>query len=472
MADGILLRVRESDLFATRCVTRLPFRFGGVTMNEAPLLTARALIETADGQRVEGFSSDLLVPKWFRKDREQSPADDAMELQRSAAAAAAALKDETLGFMSAFDLWWHGYRELVQSQREDSGDLLVRGFGLALLERAVLDAVCRATGKSFFEALVADVFAFRPGKVHPGLADWDLQKGLPEKPLQSVQVRHTVGLMDPLSVREIALEKRMEDGLPQALEEDIERYGLTLFKVKIGLGQAHDQRRLLDLARFFRSRDCDVRWTVDGNEQFQDLEQLVELFRSVAADTHGQHFLKSLLYIEQPLHRAATFEPARNAAMAELEEYAPVIIDEADTNVGSFARAVALGYRGVSVKNCKGVFRALLNRGICETSPGDLFQSAEDLTNLPVLALQQDLATIAALGLPHAERNGHHYFAGLTHLPQQEARDALAAHPDLYRENGRIVLRIENGALQLGSIQKPGFGYDVPIRVDERTPVQ
>ena len=88
------LRVRDVSLFTTRCVTRLPFRFGSVTMNEAPLLTARALIETADGQRSEGFSSDLLVPKWFRKDREQSPAEDALELQRSATAAAAVLLDE------------------------------------------------------------------------------------------------------------------------------------------------------------------------------------------------------------------------------------------------------------------------------------------------------------------------------------------------------------------------------------------
>ena len=67
----------------------------------------------------------------------------------------------------------------------------------------------------------------------------------------------------------------------------------------------------------------------------------------------------------------------------------------------------------MSVKNCKGVFRALLSRGLCELADDGSFQSAEDLTNLPVLALQQDLATIAALGLPHVERNGHHYFKGL-----------------------------------------------------------
>ena len=33
----------------------------------------------------------------------------------------------------------------------------------------------------------------------------------------------------------------------------------------------------------------------------------------------------------------------------------------------------------------------------------------------------------------HVERNGHHYFRGLDHLPSEVAAEALAAHPDLYR---------------------------------------
>ena len=139
--------------------------------------------------------------------------------------------------------------------------------------------------------------------------------------------------------------------------------------------------------------------------------------------------------------------------------YAPVLIDEADDRLDAFPRAVELGYRGVSVKNCKGVFRALINRGRCDLSREKLFQSAEDLTNLPVVALQQDLATIAALGLQHVERNGHHYFRGLDHLPAAVASDALAAHPDLYtRDDHGVVLRIEGGRLQIGSLQQTGYG--------------
>ena len=151
--------------------------------------------------------------------------------------------------------------------------------------------------------------------------------------------------------------------------------------------------------------------------------------------------------------------------------------DEAPFNTfsGICRWAVELGYRGVSVKNCKGVIRAVINHARCErlrAAGTPAFQSAEDLTNLPVVALQQDLATIQALGLPHAERNGHHYFAGLAHLPPGEAAGAFAAHQDLYRRHGDgYALAIEGGALAVDSLACEGYGYACPIDFDARTPL-
>ena len=162
------LRATNTDLFVTECRTRLPFRFGAVTMEKAPLLTARVTIETASGSRAEGFSSDLLVPKWFQKGEGQSAEEDAEHLIGAARDAGGALS--ALGSASAFELWWKAYQQLILTQSDDADDLLVRGFGLALLERAILDAVCRVEQKSFFEALKLDLFGFRPGHVHADLA--------------------------------------------------------------------------------------------------------------------------------------------------------------------------------------------------------------------------------------------------------------------------------------------------------------
>jgi hypothetical protein len=84
--------------------------------------------------------------------------------------------------------------------------------------------------------------------------------------------------------------------------------------------------------------------------------------------------------------------------------------------------------------------------------------SAEDLTTQPGLALQQDLALVSLLGLGHVERNGHHYVRGLAALPVVEQRALLAAHPDLYVDDGGLVrLRITRGRLDIRSLACAGF---------------
>src|SRR5690606_14437090 len=81
-------------------------------------------------------------------------------------------------------------------------------------------------------------------------------------------------------------------------------------------------------------------------------------------------------------------------------------------------------------------------------------------TNLPVVALQADLASVAMLGITHVERNGHHYFRGLDHLTPAEQAEALARHGDLYAPTERgAVLRIDEGRITIGSLQTAGMGF-------------
>ena len=79
------------------------------------------------------------------------------------------------------------------------------------------------------------------------------------------------------------------------------------------------------------------------------------------------------------------------------------------------------------------------------------------------------LTAVAALGILHVERNGHHYFRGLEHLPRAEAKAALEAHPDLYEpfENSARLL-IRNGCLNVASLQGEGFGYGCELSLEER----
>ena len=164
------------------------------------------------------------------------------------------------------------------------------------------------------------------------------------------------------------------------------------------------------------------------------------------------------------MSRARTFDSSTAPGVARLAERAPVIIDEADATLDAFPRALKLGYGGVSMKACKGVIRALVNRARIDAQ-GSGLQSAEDLTNLPTLPLLQDLAVVSALGLPHVERNGHHYFRGAEHLTSSERTHLHGEHADLF--DAQCKLRIEDGSIALSSVAAArGFGYGGPVHGD------
>ena len=77
--------------------------------------------------------------------------------------------------------------------------------------------------------------------------------------------------------------------------------------------------------------------------------------------------------------------------------------------------------------------------------------SGEDLANVGPVALLNDLAAMAVLGMGDVERNGHHYFAGLGMFPPALQRAGCSAHPDLYamRPEGFAALRIVACALSI-----------------------
>ena len=141
------------------------------------------------------------------------------------------------------------------------------------------------------------------------------------------------------------------------------------------------------------------------------------------------------------------------------------IIDEADDSCNAFVAARALGYRGISSKSCKGIYKSLINATRAakwSTASEEFFVTGEDLTCQAGLAVQQDLALGALIGVTHAERNGHHYVDGFGDTPVDEADSFLAAHPDLYLRAGNSVrLAIHDGDLLTGSLTAPGFASGV-----------
>jgi len=199
--------------------------------------------------------------------------------------------------------------------------------------------------------------------------------------------------------------------------------------------------------------------TLDGNEQYETVDAVLELWRALGRTPALGRLVDSILFVEQPIARRT----ALSCDLGALGAARSVIIDESDADLDAFPRARAQGYRGVSSKSCKGFYKSLINAARCalwnrEAGREAFFMSAEDLTTQPGLALQQDLALVSVLGLGHVERNGHHYVRGLAAMAAGEQTAWLAAHPDLYVRDGELArLRITRGRLAIGSLARPGF---------------
>jgi hypothetical protein len=455
--------------------TRMPFRFGVITMRAAPVLTLEVEVEDRQGRRATGYAADLLAFRWFDKRPEKSLADNCADLLRAVEAARDLyLEAGRAGLRTPFQLFLDTCPEIERWALAADFNRLGASFGSSMLERAVIDALGRLRGKSY-AALVRDGdLGIELGAISPELAGRAIAEFVPEQPLERLHVRHTVGLVDPITAAEVR--ESVDDGLPETLEDYLQRDGIRYLKIKVAGALDEDVARLEVLAAVMYRHHAHYRISLDGNEQYQELDGFLALIEQLKRAPRLQHFWRDVLFIEQPLERTVAMDPAIRPAMEALCRDKPVIIDEADGWLTAFKDAVALGYRGTSHKNCKGIYKSLHNMALARAhnervGHRELFLSAEDLSNLPVVALQADLASVALLGIHHVERNGHHYFYGLGHLSAAEQADALARHPDLYERRGDTVfLRVRDGALACRSLQVPGMGFAAPPDMARLTP--
>ena len=454
MRSDATFSIDTVELFERPVQLRLPFRFGAATLDRAPQAFVRARIRFPDGRRAIGWAAEMMIPKWFDKSPQRSNARNLDDLRRSLALAAQAYASDRSA-RSAFghSALWH---ESLRSEGARQGlNALVAGFGAALVDRAVLDAVCRAFAIDFATAIRANVPRV-DAALAPDLRDFAFDVFLAGlEPAPAIAARHTVGLVDPLSAADVTA--RPDDDLPVALDEVIARYGHRFFKVKLSGAATADVERLVRIAAVLDARR-EYAITLDGNEQFESVDAVREFWSAVAGDPRVRRLAASTLYLEQPLPR----ELALAADVHSLAQCRPLVIDESDASYDAFPQARLLGYAGVSSKSCKGIYKSLVNAARCAYGRHVQrpFVTGEDLTAQAGIAVQQDLALVGLIGIGHVERNGHHYVAGFAgqHAPAAEQRAFGNAHPDLYEttpRGTRIVIR--NGMIALGSLRTPGF---------------
>jgi hypothetical protein len=479
----IQIKVKSFDARVQLITTRMPFRYGPAELTRCPHLYLTVTIEDSQGRTAQGIAADNLPPLWFdkgpAKSYRQQVSDQIQVLSWACEAAAAE------GHAEPFRLWLSTYRQTQALAGKAGLPPLLGGFGPALVERAIDDAVGRLLGLPFHILLSSGALGIDLGLADGKLIGINPAAGLPEQPLSSVAVRHTVGLSDPIRSSEISTDDRLNDGLPQSLDEVIRFYGVRHFKLKVGNRGSIDLEQLEAIAGVLDGELPNTAYacTIDGNEMYEAMEQLRPLIEGLRSRPGLQRLASSILFIEQPLARSAALDPERCCGIERLGF--PVIIDESDDSIESLPKALSLGYGGSSHKNCKGPFKGVINAARLHNARQDTGReyilSAEDLTNVGPVALNQDLAVLCALGIPHAERNGHHYFRGLSHISQATQQKMVDAYPGLYCQGSEYVrLNICDGLLDcrslnhtpgLGSIVWPGPEHLISVRDFDPTPL-
>lgn len=425
------------------------------------ILVVRVIVVSQAGERAVGCSGDRPSFGWLDK-RPETNAEAKLEMLLDLVEQAGAIYlDHGVEFGSPFGLWRRANDAVFARGREHGCEDLMSSYASALFERAVIDAVCRLEKKSFFEMVRANRLGIDAGAVHPELATIRWAEVLPAAPRSIFQIRHTVGLGDPIDGADLSDEERIHDGEPETLAEYAERDGLRYFKIKISGDPERDLERLGRIWRQVLSSIDQPVVTLDGNEAYSDIAKFEDFIKRFEAEEKG--LFQHTLFVEQPLTRALTLDQSTGVVVRRIARSIPLVIDEADGTVDAFRRAFSLGYSGCSHKNCKGVFKSLLNLGLVrhfeETTDREPFLTGEDLSNMPIVPLHQDFAALGVLGIDHCERNGHHYAFGLSHLGAGEKEAVKRNHPELYVErDGELFLRIENGSVRTGSLHGIGFG--------------
>jgi hypothetical protein len=436
------IAVRDIAFFERPVRFVRPFRFGAVVINATPQAFVRAEIEVEGRGTSVGASAELLVPKWFDKRPQLSPEQTVAALRRSLTIARE-LYLGVEGFHTAFALHARCMAPQVAACAGEDIPALAAAYGPAEIDKAILDALLRCCGVNFFEGMAGNIAGI-DARLTPDLRDEDVAQFLRRcQRLERVAIRHTVGLDDGIEG---------EGGVADANQNAGARY----FKLKLNGDVEHDVSRLVRIGRELTTLPHDYRVTLDANEQYADLAALRALTDRLDRDSALAPIAAKLLYIEQPMPRDIT----GRAPLGALARRA-FIIDEADESYDAFPVARALGYRGISSKSCKGIYKSIVNatRAAKWSASGEkFFITGEDLTCQAGLSVQQDLALGALIGVTHAERNGHHYVDGFGETPIAEAQAFMSAHPDLYVCDGNnIRLAIHDGDLLTGSLIAPGF---------------
>jgi len=219
-------------------------------------------------------------------------------------------------------------------------------FGLALIERAIIDGLCRAWRISVREAVVQNRFGLDLGELC--------------KPLQGSQPRD---LLSPrLGKAGTALRLLVTDAdcaAPDPLLAAIEQHAIARLSLSLTGEVDQDVGNLCTIANLIAASGRRLGVSLEGGGAFAQPGDLRRLFERLRENPLTHRLAPAIEFIEQPFPVDATFTNAAVAVFAEWPERPPMLVDEADENAPDASRALEWGYSGAVFRGARGLIPAI-----------------------------------------------------------------------------------------------------------------
>ena len=392
---------------------RAPYKFGASVVDRVTLLNVECVIESRAGKTARGFGSMPLGNMWSWPSKELSYQQtlDAMK----------SLADRMVTIVRGY----HEYGHPLDWNQDLEPKFLDQATELSKSLVQPIPKLCTLVTASPFEAAFHDAF----GKLHnrsayriygKDLLPHDASKYLgtegegmflnryvKSEVSPTVQVYHSVGALDPLTVKDV--EKPVRDGLPETLPEWIRYNGITHLKIKLnGEDLKWDLDRVSSIHRVAtevqRARGVDL-WvySLDFNERAKNVAYLLEFLNKLKEQAFEGY--RRIQYVEQPTAR--DLKADRGNVMTEAAKIRPVVIDESLTGLDTLLLSREMGYSGVALKACKGQSQAILMGAVAQKYK--MFLCVQDLT-CPGASLIHSAGLAARIpGVVAVEANAREY---------------------------------------------------------------
>lgn len=430
---------------------RTAYQFGGRSSDRVTILNVNCRVQTGDGRDSWGFGSMTLGSAWSFP---AVPYDVGLGAMKALAEAFRPLTADCDEAGHPIDLFRALEPEYLRTAAAVSQaralpvpiPKLCTLVVASAFDAALHDAYGKAFGVSCY-ATYGPKYMTRDlsHDLGPEFKGEYLDRYVPVTPRPTTPVFHSVGASDPLEASDVKV--RIEDGLPNTLEEWIPRDGLTRFKIKLNGGDLEaDFNRIVRIDRIVNRilpgrGVTDWKYLLDFNEGCPNVGYLLDCLRRVKQATPSG--FERILYIEQPTARDLRKDPSN--VMHEAAKLRPVVIDESLTDLETLLLSREMGYTGVALKACKGQSHAMLMAAAGQKF--GMFLCVQDLT-CPGASL------IHSAGIASRVPGN----AGIEANARQFVPSANAAWESRFPG----LFTIQGGVMNTGQLTGPGLGAVPP----------